>query len=294
MATKKKTPEGAQKEDVNQVGEQVVSMKEVIPESDAVTTSSPEPVILKAQDHTSVVIPYSKELAQGKELLYALRSWQKNVRFGINVVVIGDRENWFSEDITFIEHPCVSDNPQADTMAKLILAMSSPDVTERFIWTNDDIYLVNPVGLAHIEIPKVLGKLDPGKHSGAYSTNMMLTEQLLNDAKFPRLNYGTHTPFLFEKEKLSTMLEMFPEMLTGSYLFSSVYFNSMAYPSYPILLDWPTDQVLLPIVSKTPDEQKVKELLSRKVFLNNSESGYSPWLEDFLGRLFPEASDFEE
>ncbi|MEL5895028.1 hypothetical protein AAE250_16235 [Bacteroides sp. GD17] len=247
----------------------------------------------KVQDHTTVVIPYCKEFAQGKELLFALRSWQKYVRFGINIVVIGDREDWFSEEITFIEHHRVSDNPQVDVMEKLLLAISSPDVTEHFIWSNDDIYLVNPISLVHIEIPKVVGKLDSDKFSGTYAANMMCTAGLLKEAKLPTLNYGTHTPCLFEKTSLTAMFERFPELQNGGYLLSSVYYNSVSYPVHPVFLNWPTDQVLLPIVSQTPSESKVLEFLERKVFLNNAVSGYSPWLESFLERLFPEQSDFE-
>ena len=246
------------------------------------------------QSHVSVVIPYCKEFAQGKELLYALRSWQKNVRFGINIVVIGDREDWFSEEITFIEHQRVSDNPQIDTLAKLELAIASPEVTERFIWSNDDIYLMSAVSLAHIELPKVLGVLNPEKYSGVYATNMLRTAELLQGANLPVLNYGTHTPLLFEKSLLTAMLERFPMVRDGGYLFSSLYFNAQPYPTHPVVLNWRTDQVLLPIVSKAPDENKVMDLLEHKVFLNNAVSGYSSWLERFLDKQFPEPSDFEE
>lgn len=247
----------------------------------------------ETQTHTTVVIPYCREFAQGKELLFALRSWQKNVRFGINVVVIGDREDWFSEEVFFIEHQRVSDNAQVDTLAKLKLAIQSPEVTGRFIWTNDNIYVVNPVSLAHIELPKVVGLLNPGKYKGLYAENMARTKELLEKYNLPCLNYGTHTPMLFDKGQLSAMLQRFPELEEGGYLFSSVYFNSLPWPTQPVYLDWPTDQVLLPVVSKSPAEDKVLELLSHKVFLNNAVSGYSPWLEGFLARVFPDASDFE-
>lgn len=246
------------------------------------------------QNHVTVVIPYCKEFAQGKELLFALRSWQKNVRFGINVVVIGDREDWFSEEITFIEHRRTSDNAQIDVLAKLKVAIESPEVTERFILTNDDIYVMNPIDLAHVALPKVTGILDPDKFKGLYGDNLKRTKALLEKNHLPCMNYGTHTPMLFEKGLLTAMFERFPELEEGGYLLSSVYFNALPYPTQPVYLDWPTDQVLLPVVSQKPDEKKVLDLLSRKVFMNNAVSGYSPWLENFLGKVFPEPSDFEE
>ena len=178
-------------------------------------------------------------------------------------------------------------------MEKLKLAIESPEVTESFIWTNDDIYLVNRVSLAHIEIPKVLGELKPEKFKGTYAENMSRTVMLLDKFGLPKLNYGTHTPVLFEKFRLKDMLERFPEAESGV-LFSSLYFNFQPFPAYPVVLDWETDQFLLPIVSRNPNEQKAKELLQKKVFLNNTVSGHSAWLEKFLEQMFPEPSIFEE
>lgn len=261
-------------------------------ESDPVDTDFPVNKCDINQDHTTVVIPYCKEFAQGKELLYALRSWFNNACFPANLVIIGDREDWFDEEVTVIEHQRISDNAQIDTMAKLKLAVESLDVTERFIWTNDDIYLVNRVSLAHVEIPKVLGALSPDKFSGMYAESMRNTIKLLDKYELPKLNYGTHTPVLFEKTKLKEMWERFPEAESGA-LISSLYFNSQSIPAHPVLLDWQTDPFLLPIVSKHPDERKAEEILKRKVFLNNAVSGYSSWLENFLERMFPEPSDFE-
>lgn len=294
MTTKKTVSKSKDVKEVETVetAETQVNESEVVQASDAVAYEFPV-LEKKKQDHTSVVIPYCKEFAQGRELLFALRSWYNNARFPANLVIIGDREDWFGEEIFVIEHQRTSDNPQIDTMEKLKLAIESPEVTERFIWTNDDIYLVNRVSLAHIEIPKVLGDLNPKKFKGVYAENMSRTIMLLDKFGLPKLNYGTHTPVIFEKFKLMEMLERFPETESGV-LFSSLYFNSQAFPAHPVVLDWETDQFLLPVISQRPNEERAKELLQRKVFLNNTVSGYSAWLEKFLEQMFPEPSIFEE
>lgn len=198
-----------------------------------------------------------------------------------------------SEEITFIEHQRVSDNAQVDTLAKLRIAVASPEVTGYFIWSNDDIYVMNPVALPHIALPKVSGKLVPMRFKGLYAENMKQTAMLLEKNGLPCLNYETHTPVLFDKERLTAMFERFPELEKGGYLFTSVYYNSHPYPTQPVYLDWKTDQVLLPVVSQSPDENKVVDILSRKVFMNNTVSGYSSWLEKFLDKCFPVSSDFE-
>lgn len=294
MTTKKTASKSKDVKEVKTVetAETQVNESRAVQASGGVADESPV-LEKKAQDHTTVVIPYCKEFAQGRELLFALRSWYEKTFFPANLVIIGDREDWFGEEIFVIEHQRTSDNPQIDTMEKLKLAIESPEVTERFIWANDDIYLVNRVALAHIEIPKVLGELKPEKFKGTYAENMSRTVMLLDKFGLPKLNYGTHTPVLFEKFKLVEMLERFPEAESGV-LFSSLYFNSQAFPAYPIVLDWETDQFLLPVISQKPNEERAIELLQRKVFLNNTVSGHSAWLEKFLEQMFPEPSIFEE
>ena len=236
----------------------------------------------------SVVIPYCKEYAQGNELLFALRSWYTFARFPLRIVVIGDREDWMdTENLTLIDCPRASDIPSVDTLHKLWVALNSPEVSESFIWTNDDIYLINPVSYPHIVIPKVLGRLNPAAYNGHYRAAMERTIDMLTEAGLPTLNYGTHTPVVFKKSNLSVLLPADDLQAKTGVLFTSVYFNQVN-TAHPVRLDWKTDPFLLPVVSKSPDEKFVGELLKNKVFMNNARSGYSPWLESFLTRRFPD------
>lgn len=243
--------------------------------------------------HLSVVIPYCRELAQGNELLFAIRSWYRNARFPFRIFVIGDAEDWMDgEHLTWLECPRLSDIPSVDTLHKLWVAVNEPEITEHFIWTNDDIYLVNPVSYPHIVLPKVLGTLNPAAYNGHYRAAMERTIDLLTKTGKPILNYGTHTPVVFKKSNLTHLLPESDLQAKTGVLFTSLYFNSVN-TAHPARLDWRTDPFLLPVVSKAPDEKYVNELLRNKVFLNNSVSGYSPWLESFLARRFPEKSPCE-
>ena len=241
----------------------------------------------------SVVIPYCKEYAQGNELLFALRSWYQNARFPFRIVIIGDAEEWMDgENLTLIECPRCSDIPSVDTLHKLWTAIESTDVTGLFIWTNDDIYLMNPVGMDHIALPKVLGMLNPEAYNGHYRKAMQHTVEMLTESGMPTLNYGTHTPLWFEKERLAAFLPADDPKATEGTLFTSLYFNQ-CNTVHPVRLDWKTDPFLLPVVSKAPDEKYVERLLRNKVFMNNARSGYSPWLEKFLEKRFPDKSPCE-
>lgn len=240
----------------------------------------------------AVVIPYAKEFAQGKELMYVLRSIFANARFPGKIIIIGDKEDWFSEEVTVIPHTRISDNPQIDTIERLKVAIDSELVTDKFIWTNDDIYFVSPVLLADIEVLKVKGILTPESFNGTYRENMARTIELLGGGEIP--DFETHTPVLFEKEKLITLFEKYPELSTEGYLISSIYFNVL-YPDYiPMLLNWKEDQCLLPVVSQGWDINVFNKLISKKKFLNNAESGYSEVLIDRLNEMFPDKTDLED
>lgn len=242
--------------------------------------------------HTSVVIPYCKEFAQGKELLYALRSWDKNCCFPADFVVIGDKEEWFSDEIHFIECPRVSDNPSVDTYHKLKVALERDLVTDDFIWTNDDIYVLQPIDLSHIQLPKVLGPLDTSKYKGFYRENMQRTIDCLKQLGAACQNYGTHTPVMFNKASWLGLIAKLDEQITQGMLYTSIYFNLQQPQVTAVTLDWRKDPFLLPVVSQNPSIEVVKSLLP-KMFLNNARSGYSPWLESFLDKEFPAKCLFE-
>lgn len=243
--------------------------------------------------HTSVVIPYCKEFAQGKELLYALRSWDKNCCFPADFVVIGDKEDWFSDEIHFIECPRVSDNPSVDTYHKLKVALERDLVTDDFIWTNDDIYVLQPIDLSHIQLPKVLGPLDTSKYKGFYRENMQRTIDCLKQLGAACQNYGTHTPVMFNKASWLGLIAKLDEQITQGMLYTSIYFNLQQPQVTAVTLDWRKDPFLLPVVSQNPSTEVVKSLLP-KMFLNNARSGYSPWLESFLDKEFPAKCLFEQ
>lgn len=294
--TTKKTKEIPEEEIKLQPEESTTDVDQAPTESDQNAPTDATPVKILPSGVTTIVIPYAKDLAQGIELRMALRSIAKHIRTQVNVVIIGDREPWMVEDeliLTVIEHERSSDNPQIDVIEKLKLAIASPMVSDRFIWSNDDIYFVSPVTLADIEVLKAKETLNPSLFGGIYAANMQRTVDLLNNANLPIRNFATHTPVMYNKEMLVELFERFPELAAGGYLLSSVYFN-YHYPDHVAQeLNWPTDNWQVPVVKKEPNRVMFDAIIATKKWLNNAESGYSDFLRDTLLKLFPDASPFE-
>lgn len=242
----------------------------------------------------SVVIPFLAKAAQGNELLYALRSMEKNFREDFQVIIIGDRPDWISKEVIHIEHQCISKNPQVDVIDKIKTIIGSDLVNDKFIWTNDDIYFVSPVSHADIATLKIVGDLkDMPKSATIYGTNREKTISLLEYEKLPTLNFATRLPVEFEKEKIVQLFEQFSQLQEGGFLFSSVYFNRFFNDWKPILLDWTKDNWMLRVISKNPDPAKFRHFVNMSKFLNNSENGYSDFITKYLETKFPGKSKFE-
>jgi len=246
----------------------------------------------------TVVFPYFKAKAQGKELLYAMRALERNFREDFQIVVIGDREDWFSDEVIPIDAVRISDNPQIDTINKIKLAIADELVSDDFIWMNDDIYCVGPTLLADIQILTAAGKLQsiPGTKS-IYEQNRNNTIDaiaLLGDGKLRIHNYDTHTPFCFNKSKLVTLFEEVGGLNEDGLLLPSIYFNAY-YPDHvPTQLDGKSGNYLLRLVTPSPDKAVFGQFVQDKKFLNNAETGYAELLVNFLESKFPTPSRFEK
>ena len=244
----------------------------------------------------TVVIPYKKAEANGKELLFAVRSWYQNFQEDFNLVIVGDCEDWFNEQsIIYIPMDHSSDNPQINQMEALKLVLADARISSDFVWSNDDIYVMAPINITHLQILKVRdesGILDSTRFNGHYKANMNHTIEMLKDKNLPIRNYGTHTPFLFDKFKFMDVLEIFPDALIGDVLIESLYYNLVNITT-PYHLNWQMDRWLLPVHSKKPDVAKFNELVAKKILLNNIPEAYSSFLEEFLEGRFPFKSIFE-
>jgi len=246
----------------------------------------------------AIVIPYLKRKAQGKELLHAIRSIAKNFAHDdYMLVIIGDKEDWFGDEILHLDHTCIGDNPQADVIDKMKQILADERIPEGFIWSNDDIYFVAPTTLEDIQVLKVAGNLVDDGSVTLYNRNRIRTINLLKKHGCPIRNFATHMPVFFLKEKMVEVFEGIPEMNSQGLLMSSLYFN-LQYPKAPVVThDWKKDKWALRVVSKLATEEKkqaFRDLIKTKHFLNHSENGYSAILMDWIGRQFPEKSRFEK
>lgn len=280
-----------------------IKVTEGIPESPEVTNDleveENQPLqILEAvkKPKISVCIPYFAEKAQGIELLMALRSIEKNFKEDFQIVIIGDKPAWLSNEAIFIDAPNISRNAGVDTLHKIMMAIVDERVSDHFIMTYDDIYFNSPVILPDIQILVANGTLSrPDDSTTFFHKNKSRTIDALDSRMLKKFNYDTHTPYYFEKEKLAELLEVFEEFNseTESLLLSSIYFN-YHYPDFtPLMIDNVKGNYLLRLINQNPDPNAFQKYIVGKKFVNNSINGYTKMLVDYLNKNFPEKSRFE-
>lgn len=241
---------------------------------------------------STVVIPYLKSKAIGEELKYSVRAWRKNLP-DCKIVVIGDAEDWFSDELTFIPAPVVSENPQVDVAAKMFVAIASSEVSEEFIWSNDDIVPICRVHLSDISLLKSNGLLSDNKQVATlYNENRSKTIDVLKTHRNACFDYSTHTPFLFTKRDLVSVFEKY-QVGDQGYLISSLYYNTVFNDYRPIKITGGMDcnftaYIYRPDVPKT----SLEKVFAERKYINYNDKGY-PLAIARLAELFPDKCDLE-
>lgn len=226
-----------------------------------------------------VVFPYKKSEAQGQELRHALTGWMKHFKEHFRMVVVGDQEEYFaemSEDITYIPHECTFSNSQLDVVSKLMTVMSELPEYENLILTNDDIYPVNDFDIIDVKFLKADGLLSEVKTTGKnYGDLRLKTLELLKNEQRSVFDFDCHTPVCLQTSRLLKLVEHF-NLVNEPALLVSLYFNYFFPGRVPMKLELSCDNLKAGVYRRNADLRKLRELFPRKIWINNSEEGWSP------------------
>lgn len=207
-----------------------------------------------------VVIPYCKAVHQPMALLYAIRSLCAYLLADFKVVVVGDKEDWFSPELVHVPASLSRvdvDSIIDDTFAKVTLI---EDISEEFILMMPDTFLLNPLSASHMFIPKVSDSL----------------------------KFDTGLPFRVDVPHVVQYLTaMIDEPLTMESC------QKCSALCRPVVVDWRKNEWLLPVVSAKPNPEKYDELMDKRFFLRFSKDGWSEFLQDQLAVMYPKKSKYE-
>ena len=207
-----------------------------------------------------VVIPYYKAVHQPMALLCAIRSLCDHLLADFKVVVIGDKEDWFSPELVHVPSslPAVdTDSIIDDAFAKVTLV---EHISDEFILMMPDTFLLTPLSVSHMLISKASESLE----------------------------FNTGLPFGVDIKQVMQYLTAMPdEPLTMEIC------QHCSSHGRPVVVDWRKNEWLLPVVSAKPNPDKFADLADKRFFMRFSKEGWSEFLQKRLEVMYPKKSKYE-
>ena len=207
-----------------------------------------------------VVIPYYKAVHQPMALLCAIRSLCDHLLADFKVVVIGDKEDWFSPELVHVPSSLSAvdtDSIIDDAFTKVTLV---EHISDEFILMMPDTFLLTPLSVSHMLISKASESLE----------------------------FNTGLPFGVDIKQVMQYLTAMPdEPLTMEIC------QHCSSHGRPVVVEWRKNEWLLPVVSANPNPAKFEELVNKRFFMRYSKEGWSGFLQDKLKVMYPNKSKYE-
>lgn len=243
----------------------------------------------------------------GFELRQSIRSVKQNFVGDSDITVMGESPNWYKGHFIPVPkivrskvrgHPHRSVHPDrlafTDTANKMTIATTHPEIQDEFIWMMDDNFLIRPTTLCDLQIPRYdpWYKANRGKQWHAL---IAATFAALKAKGKPNLQYGTHLPHHFEKQKMAELFELYgyPGNL---YLFEILYGNHYRTGEQPYGHNWQGveyPQFLKRLLKRPRNSAEMETLTSASNVLNYQAVCYCNHVKAWLEAKFPEPSNCE-
>lgn len=184
----------------------------------------------------SAVWVYWQAGADGDELRYSMRSVERHFVDLKNIVVCGDKPDWFGGD--HIPSPKVTGlqckrqfgtkrwAKWVDSVTKLGRIIASPLVTDRFLWLYDDTFFMRDLTDKELSVPRATGLLceNPDVSAGRkWREVLRRTTLALRESGRPTRNYSHHGPVIYDKQLLQQTIDQyqpgkFPRAIESLYM----------------------------------------------------------------------------
>jgi hypothetical protein len=220
---------------------------------------------------------------RNNELRYSLRSL-KNLPHR-NVYIIGYLPKFIRADrVKHIPAEDPTSNKIINSIHKHSIACQTEGISEDFILMNDDIFIMKPTEVIPRWYRKTLKESIEAHptHDGYYHQSLVLTDQVLQLKNIPKpLDYSVHSPIVFNKKKLTEVLEVCQKFKPNALLIKTVYGNYF----------WRKSELHIDV--KASHERHLEELQAEP-FLSITDNltlrtGFKFWID----RQFPVASYHE-
>lgn len=221
---------------------------------------------------------------QNNELRYALRGAERFVKDLGQVFIIGEKPNWIKN----IVHIPLRDGREStkNIVNKVLLACNQKELSENFLFMNDDHFLQEPVTK---DYPfyydfQISEKLKGRTVHGHYYFAQVNTIKALQQKGFDTLNYDVHFPVIYNKILFPTIMEMYDWKIPHGYTIKSLYCNSLEVKG--------THYIDCKLQKRKVKAEIAKIIKKRPVF-SIGDGALNGNLKFVLDQLYPKPSKFE-
>lgn len=239
------------------------------------------------QPVTQFVWPYWHAGANGDEIRWSVRSVETFFRGPTQCVIVGDRPPWFTGPV--IECPRIEASGASrtyrpalrDMLNKMHAIVSSPEITDEFVWMMDDVYFVKHVTLDDLKTPRANRWTQ--RSDNAWQRVKTATMELMKSSGKPQLDYATHLPHVVEKTKLAEILHQYP----GDMLWENIYGNMHRNSPQSV------EPFLKRFNHKMGSAQQFKAAMQTATVVNNDVGAWCPALRNTLRDLMTNPASVE-
>jgi hypothetical protein len=227
---------------------------------------------------------------KNNELRYSLRSVEKNLVNVDKIWVVGANPG-FTKGIRFIEHPDEFEpvNASGNVTRKLIRVCSEPELSEDFLFFNDDFIVIKPCDANKLPTwykqdmadypPEFFNKND-------WRRRMKATFNTLQSCGLPTLNYDYHAPMHFNKTLFPQVMQRFDYSSGIGLLYRSLYGNTLQVPATQMTIEKRT-------IFRELTFAEINYLIRKSHFFAFSDAGLNDELKLWLFANFPTQSRYE-
>lgn len=242
-----------------------------------------------------------------QEILFSLRSVERNLPFVRKVWIFGDRPAFLSEDKSIVEHiphsymaPLLGyKTPVRNDFLLVFLASLIPGVAFDFVRFSDDYIVIQPLSRQQLCIARALEELNQAttRGTGKWKGLLWRTYDILKQHGYAGYNFESHVPQALDRKIVFEAFMAFrgfqsedrhAGMLSGTALYN------YALRHHGLQFVWlAEEQSRAGFHGSCPTEEQIVMACDRRLFLNFDERAFGPPMLAFLRGLFPEPCKFE-
>lgn len=237
---------------------------------------------------TLIIIPWLPSAAQGRELEYAVAGWQRHFRQPHRIVVVGEGVTGkVPQGAEAVESPRVAAiegmyRQHLDYVSCFRKVRELYPYTDGFIMVADDCYAVNDFDMVDVRFLKQIADTFVGmEHSpNGWAVDKWRTAKALREGGYPQRNCTTHLPQWYDWSRWEAIVQRF-DMTRVSYTIEDLYYNIYYRDRVFFQLD-ATDNLKFGLYEDNITEERIRNVMKRKIWLTNSPVGWSAALDNVL------------